>query len=57
MVKRLCHIPYYKDSSQKMKSIFGLKPLHGTQVRSDDYSVIIERVWKVSLILLCIECF
>lgn len=27
-----------------MKSIFGLKPLHGTQVRSDDYSVIIERV-------------
>ena len=28
MVKRLCHIPYYKDSSQKMKSIFGLKPLH-----------------------------
>ncbi|OHO68035.1 hypothetical protein HMPREF2580_10830 [Staphylococcus sp. HMSC036D05] len=42
--KRLCHIPYYKDSSQKMRSIFGLKPLHGTQVRSDDYSVIIERV-------------
>lgn len=42
--ERLCHIPYYKDNSQKTKSMFGLKPLHGTQVRSDDHSVIIERV-------------
>lgn len=42
--ERLCHIPYYKDNSQKMRSMFGLKPLHGTQVRSDDHSVIIERL-------------
>lgn len=42
--KNLCHIPYYKDNSQKMRSMFGIKPLHGTQVRSDDHSVIIERI-------------
>lgn len=42
--KNLCHIPYYKDNSQKMRSMFGIKALHGTQVRSDDHSVIIERI-------------
>lgn len=41
---KLCHIPYYKDSSQKWRSIFGLKPLHGTEVKSNAHKVIIERI-------------